>query len=85
MLLKAAYTYNMITPRFSRSQFRHSFQLFVLSLQIQLYQLASADVSSLEGAKLIGLRLVGTVGTEWEVFSITDGKTLEATLDTDTT
>ncbi|XP_071808389.1 bone morphogenetic protein 2-like [Asterias amurensis] len=40
--------------------------------QIQLYQLASDDVSSLEGAKLIGLRLVGTVGTEWEVFSITD-------------
>ncbi|XP_022080339.1 bone morphogenetic protein 2-like [Acanthaster planci] len=40
--------------------------------QIQLYQLANDDLTSLEGAKLIGLRLVGSVGTEWEVFSITE-------------
>ncbi|XP_038061356.1 bone morphogenetic protein 4-like [Patiria miniata] len=40
--------------------------------QIQLYQLASEDLTSIEGAKLIGLRLVRSVGTEWEVFSITD-------------
>ncbi|XP_071498668.1 bone morphogenetic protein 2-like [Diadema antillarum] len=40
--------------------------------QVHVYQLMSKDPSSLEGARLIGLRLMSARGTGWEVFSIRD-------------
>nr|ALH43072.1 Tgf-beta bone morphogenetic protein 0 [Paracentrotus lividus] len=38
--------------------------------QVHIYQLMSSDLSSLDGARLVGLRLMSSKGTGWEVFNI---------------
>ncbi|XP_054773261.2 bone morphogenetic protein 2-B-like [Lytechinus pictus] len=67
-LLQAEFHLYRIRPRWTSSQDTRRPNYF----QVHVYQLKSSDTSSLEGAKLVGLRLMSAKGTGWEVFNIRD-------------
>ncbi|XP_011674487.2 bone morphogenetic protein 4 [Strongylocentrotus purpuratus] len=67
-LLQAEFHLYRLRPRWTTSHDTKRPNYF----QVHVYQLMSSDTSSLEGARLVGLRLMSAKGTGWEVFNIRD-------------